>query len=137
MASFKKRPNGAYQAAIFIGRDENGKQMFKYVTRPTLKECKAAAREIEQELADGNLSNMVRVRVTAWIEEWIEINRHELSPSTVLLYKLYLKAHYAPFFKNMTLGAINNVHIEKFKAEKLKTFIMFLKAPSSLPKFGR
>lgn len=120
MASFKKRPNGTYQASIFVGRDSNGKQLFEYVTRPTLKECKVAAREIEQEIEDGNYSNMKRVRLIAWVEDWIEINRNELSPSTVLLYKLYLKAHYKPYFKNTTLGQITSMDIEKFKGELLK-----------------
>ena len=37
MASIKKRPNGTYQATIYIGRDADGKQLFKYVTKDGLK----------------------------------------------------------------------------------------------------
>lgn len=47
MASFTKRPNGKWQATIYMGRDENGKSIRKFVTRDTLKECKRASREIE------------------------------------------------------------------------------------------
>ena len=52
MASIKNRPNGSFQATVFIGRDANGKQLFKYITKPTEKECKAAARKVEQDLDD-------------------------------------------------------------------------------------
>lgn len=49
MASIQKRPNGKYQATIYVGKDENGKQIRKYVTKSTLMECKRAAREIEKQ----------------------------------------------------------------------------------------
>lgn len=124
MASIKKRPNGTYQATIYIGRDENGKQMFEYVTRQTQKECKAAAREIEEELEKGNYvtSSLRRIKVVDWIDEWIELNRPRLSPGTIKLYKTYLRKHYKPFFKNTTLGQVsgNEILCRRFMAKKLK-----------------
>jgi len=53
MASFKKRPNGKYQATISLGRDENGKRVVKYVTKNTLRECQRAARELELDYKTG------------------------------------------------------------------------------------
>lgn len=121
MASIKKRPNGTYQATIFVGRDANGKQMFKYVTRSGLKECKAAAREIEQELEEGNFVHVENIRVTAWIDKWLELNKGRLSPSTFALYKTYQKIHYAPFFDRFKLNQINEIHIKQFMNGKQKT----------------
>ncbi len=121
MASFKKRPNGTYQATIYVGRDANGKQLFKYVTRPTLKECKAAAREIEQELEEGKYVNIGRIRVTTWIEQWMELNKSRLSPSTFALYRTYQKNHFEPFFSRFKLNQLNEIHIKQFMNEKLKT----------------
>jgi integrase len=124
MASIKKRPNGKYQARIYVGRDAGGKQIFECVTKDTWHECKAAARDIEDELEKGNyISTLTRkTKVTDWVDEWIELNRERLSPSTVKLYKMYLQAHYKPFFKNMTLGqaANNEILLRRFMAEKLK-----------------
>ena len=121
MASIKKRPNGSFQATVFVGRDANGKQLFKYITKPSEKECKAAARKVEQEIEDKKFIDTGKVRLAAWVDEWIELNRGRLSPSTVVLYKLYSKAHYKPYFGDMKLSQVNEIHIRRFMAEKLKT----------------
>ncbi len=121
MASIKKRPNGTFQATVFVGRDANGKQLFKYITKPTEKECKAAARKLEQEIEDKKFIDTGKVRLAAWVDEWIELNRGRLSPSTIVLYKYYSKAHYKPYFGDMKLSQVNEIHIRRFMAEKLKT----------------
>ena len=99
MASITKRPNGSYQAVIYVGRDDDGKKIRRTVTKTGLRECKLAAKEIEKELEDQNFSNVRNIGVVAWIDEWLEMNKTRLSPSTHATYKLYLKVHYAPFFK--------------------------------------
>jgi len=122
MASFKKRGD-SWQATIYVGRDENGKQLRKYVTKPTLKECKAVAREIEQEIEEGKFVNVDNMRVVGLIEQFLDINKSEYSPGTIILYKGYLKNHYKPFFKNMKIQQLNEVHVKKFKTyllEKMK-----------------
>lgn len=120
MASIKKRPNGTYQATIFVGRDASGKQMFKYVTRGSEKECKREARKIEQELDEGTFLHVENMRVVTWIEKWLELNKERLSPSTFALYKTYLKMHYAPHFGQLKLNKINELHIRDFMNKKLK-----------------
>ena len=119
MASIKKRPNGTYQATIYVGRDENGKQLFEYVTKSTQKECKAAAREIEQELVDGTLTKVKNIRVAEYIKNWLEIHKNNYSPSTYVLYLGYLKNHYKPFFKQMKFKDLEEIHIKKFRGELL------------------
>lgn len=121
MASIKKRSNGTYQATIYVGRDSNGKQLFKYVTRETMKECRAAAREIEQEIEDKTFVNVENIKLTAWIDKWLELNKERLSPSTNALYKTYLKNHYEPFFGVIKLGKLNEIKIKEFVNLKLKT----------------
>jgi hypothetical protein len=49
LASITKRLSGSYQARIYIG-SVNGKNITKSVTRRTLKECKKAARILEEKL---------------------------------------------------------------------------------------
>lgn len=101
MASIKKLANGSYQATIYLGRDENGKKINKYVTKPGLKECKKAAREIEQQHEEGKLTNVDNTRVVEWIKMWLENSKNEYSPSTRSLYQDYLENYYKPFFKQM------------------------------------
>ncbi|ABO49716.1 phage integrase family protein [Desulforamulus reducens MI-1] len=119
MASFKKRPNGTWQATIYVGRDSNGKQLFKYVTCDSLKEAKSKAREIEQEIEEGRFVHLDNTRVVAWIEKWMETKT--LSPSTRATYKSYIKNHYTPYFGNLKLKQLNEIHIKRFMAEKSKT----------------
>ena len=120
MAVITKRPNGSYQAVIYVGRDDDGKKIRRTVTKPGLRECKLAAKEIEKELEDQNFSNVRNIGVVAWIDEWIETNKTRLSPSTHATYKLYSKVHYAPYFKQkMKLKELNETHIRKFMAKQL------------------
>ncbi|KLU66712.1 tyrosine recombinase XerC [Desulfosporosinus acididurans] len=119
MASIKKRPNGSYQATIYVGRDDDGKQLFKYVTKSTMKECKAAAREIEQQLIDGSLSQVDNIRIAEWIKNWIDIHNKQYSPSVIVLYKGYLKNHFRPFFKQMKFKDLREIHIKKLQNELL------------------
>lgn len=118
MASIKKRPNGTWQATIYVGRDANGKQLFKYVTKPSMKECKAAAREIEQELEEGRFIHVENIRVVEWIKKWMGMKT--LSPSTRATYKSYIKNHFTPYFGNLKLKQLNEIHLKKFMAEKGK-----------------
>ena len=120
MASIKKRPNGTYQATIYLGRDADGKQLFQYVTRAGWKECKDAAREIEQELADGKLTKIPNMKLSAWIEQWMEINQGRLSPSTFALYRTYEKNHWSEL-GGTKLKDLTEPQINKFMNNKLKT----------------
>lgn len=121
MANIRKRPNGTFQATIYIGRDALGKNICEYITCPTKKECVQAVRKREQELEDKKFLRVEKVRVVSWIDEWIELNRGRLSPSTIVLYKIYSKNHYTPYFGDIQLGKLNEIHIRRFMAEKLQT----------------
>jgi len=120
MASITKRENGSYRATIYVGRNEDGSYDRRTLTRPTLRECKIAVKEVEKEIEDQNFSNVRNIGVVAWIDEWIEMNKTRLSPSTHATYKLYSKVHYEPFFKKkIKLKELNEIHIRKFMAKQL------------------
>ena len=119
MANIRKRPNGSYQATIYVGRDEDGKQIYKFVTKAGWKECRDAAREIEQELIDGTLTNVGNIRIAGWIKNWLENNKNKYSPSTYVLYLGYLKNHYKPFFKQMKFKDLRDTHLKKLQNELL------------------
>lgn len=120
MASIKKLDNGSYQATIYLGRDENGKKINKYVTRPGWKECKKAAREIEQRHEEGKLTNVDNTRIVEWIKTWLEHSKNEYSPSTYALYQNYLKDYFRPFFKQMKFKSITEMHLKKFTNDLLE-----------------
>ena len=119
MASIKKLSNGSYQATIYIGKDENGKRINKYVTKRGWHECKKAVQEIEQENVEGKLSDVDNIRISEWIKNWLEIHKNKYSPSTYVLYLGYLKNHYRPFFKQMKFKDLREIHLKKFLNELL------------------
>ena len=121
MASIRKTKNGKWQATISAGRDADGKQLRKYVTADTEKECKRLAREIEQDIDEGKLINLKNIRLSKWCDEWLEMNKNRLSPSTYLSYKMYIEIHYKPYFKKLKLSQINEIHIKKYINAKLET----------------
>lgn len=55
----KNEKTGLYQTRVYIGRDENGKQIFKYLSDNSLKGLKAKIRQVEDDIANGNLSIVV------------------------------------------------------------------------------
>lgn len=115
MASITKQANGKYRARVYAGRDENGKILYRSITVEGQKECKKAARLLEQEIEEGRLVNLDNIRLVSWIKEYMEINKSSYAPSTRSLYQSYLDNHYEPYFKNMKMKQINEIHIKKFK----------------------
>lgn len=98
MAYIEKRPNGTYRAHVFVGTDENGKKVKKYVTAPTRRECKAAADEMERQVREGGISssNLRTVPLSAYADRWFEANKKRLAPSTRKAYRMYIDLHITP-----------------------------------------
>lgn len=121
MASIRKLKNGSYQATVYVGRDTDGKMIRKYVTRDTLQECKAAARELEQQVYEKNLTNLTSMKMPAYMDKWLEVNKAFLSPTTVKAYKMYIDHHFKPAFEKLRVDQVTEMHIKEYLSEKLKT----------------
>lgn len=120
MASIKKLPNGTYQATIYVGRDAQGKQIRKYVTRSGWKECRKAAREMEQEIAESKYVDVDKIRFSTLMDKWLDLNQNTIAPSTYLSYKMYVDVHFKPYFKNIRIDKLTEIHIKSYMNEKLK-----------------
>lgn len=120
MASIRKLNNGKWQATVYVGRDSDGKQLRKYITADTERECKAKARKIETELDEGTFVNIENKKAGKYLDEWLELQKNSIAPSTYLLYKGYIRAHYKPAFGDIKMSKLNELHIQKFKNDKLK-----------------
>jgi integrase len=116
----KKLLSGKFQIVVFIGRDANGKQLKKKITRDSEKEVKTVARELEQEIEERRYTNMVNMRASVWFDKWLELNCNRLSPSTYLSYKMYVKTHFKPAFGSFKLGQIRELHVKQYINDKLE-----------------
>lgn len=121
MATIRKNKSGNYSARVYIGIDMNGEKEFKYVTCSTLHEVKKAVRQIEEDVANGNYSSMGNIRLSSWLDTWLELNKNRISPSTYQSYSIYINHHFKPFYKALRLSQITDIHIKKYINEKLET----------------
>jgi len=119
MASFRKTDTG-YQATIYVGRDSEGKHIRKYVTKPTLKEAKYAALVLEQEIAEGNATNIPRMSLEQYLDKWFEVNKAELKPSTQISYKMYIERHFKPALGKYLIEELTELKLKEFFSEKKK-----------------
>lgn len=120
MASIKKLSKDKWQATVFIGRDANGKQLKKKKTFSTEKEAKAFARELEQEIEERKYINIDNIRLSVWMDKWLELNENRLSPSTFVSYQMYVDTHFKPALGSLKLNQINEIHIKQYMNDKLK-----------------
>jgi len=120
MASIRKLKNGSYQAQIFAGRDLNGKQIRKWITASTLKECKTKIREIEYEIENKTFVNVENIRLCDYMDRWYDLQTSRLSPTTTRVYKIYIEKYYKPKLGHYRLAQINEMHIKEFYHELLK-----------------
>lgn len=92
MAKAKKLPSGNWRVNQYIGKDENGKRMFKSFTAPTKKEAEYMASEYTMH---QNIKNNTNGSMTVYeaIEKYIDIKSNILSPSTVRTHKGILNNH--------------------------------------------
>ncbi|MCL1789980.1 MAG: site-specific integrase [Peptococcaceae bacterium] len=128
MATFVKilNKNGrvkAWQAQIYLGYDERGKQVKKYVNRPTQKEAREAAKALEKKYGSNKNYGTLKMKFGDYADEWIALNRSRLAPSTVVLYVGYVKNHFKPAFGSMRLDQITELHIRRWMARKLETHV--------------
>lgn len=122
MATYRKTKAGTFQATVYVGRDGEGKQMRRYITRPTLKACKQAAQEMERQIREKRFTDVPNMRFTRWMDRWLELNKGRLAPSTVVSYKVYIENHFKPFWGHLKLSQVNHLHLTEFMTDKLKEY---------------
>jgi integrase len=83
--SAKKLPSGNWRVNLFLGRDENGKQLFKSFTAPTRKEAEYKAAEFS--LTHKEKAKPQAMTVGEAIDRYIDSKTAVLSPSTIVGYK--------------------------------------------------
>lgn len=91
MATAKKLPSGNWRVRIYIGKDSNGKPVYKSFTGPTKK-------GVELEAAEYNVTRKEKPKseltVHEAIQKYIDNHSNIFSPSTVKNYRGYLRNSY-------------------------------------------
>lgn len=114
MASYKKTDSGSWQATVYVGRDASGRMKRKYITKPTRKEAKIAAEELEREVAENRFIDIDSLRLITYANKWLEQNRINLAPETHKNYTYYISHTFSNYFGDVKLNRLTEIHIRDF-----------------------
>lgn len=84
MPKAKKLPSGNWRCQVYLGKDENGKNIYKSVTADTRKEAEYLAAEMQLKKKEKDKSGLTLAET---YEKYIKSKRNVLSPNTVREYK--------------------------------------------------
>ncbi len=109
MANITKLPSGNYRARVFLGRDVNGKQIYKSFTadkewkvlKAVEEYLEGGKEEVEKALYERNMT------VGQAIDGYIELKRNVLAPSTIMSYERIRKTR---------LKSLMNVKVENLES---------------------
>lgn len=119
MASFRKRGNG-YQGTIYVGSKADGSRDNIYVQADTLKECKALARQVEDDLEKRKISHFRNTKVCIFFDDYLKRYKSGLADTTYINYKMYVNLHFKPFFKSKKFSQIDEFDVKDYISEKLE-----------------
>lgn len=106
MAKAKKR-GSSYRVQVYVGKDENGKQIKRSVTAPTKREAERIAANIR---IDNH--NREDPTFSEAAKGYIDSRANILSPSTVAGYEKIIRNHIS-IIKNIRLSRISNDDIQR------------------------
>lgn len=108
--SLQKRTDGRYQKSVYIGKDANGKRLYKTVYGKTQKEIEKKASELRSQLDKGLDLFSRRDTFALWAEKYLKSKEATVGARTLLCVRSSLK-HLSPIY-NLELAKIKPQHIE-------------------------
>lgn len=110
MANARKLPSGRWSCQAYVGRKANGQKIIKTFTADTKKEAEFLASEY---LHSGNY--MREITVAKAIRQYIELNRNNLSPSTVRGYDTLYRTAYEPILA-VPINRLDKIMLQRWIA---------------------
>ena len=120
---YKRKSDGRWVGSVSLGADENGKYKKKTVYGNTKKEVQAKVNKIEFEINNGLYVKDTKDTLIGFLNEYIKLKMESTKPwaqTTEELYKMYVRVHFEPYFKDKQLSKIKPVDIDKFYSYKLE-----------------
>lgn len=108
--SLQKRTDGRYQKSVYIGKDANGKRLYKTVYGKTQKEIEKKAAELRSQLDKGLDLFSRRDTFALWTEKYLKSKEATVGARTLQGVRSSLK-HLSPIY-NLELAKIKPQHIE-------------------------
>lgn len=108
-----KQKSGLYRAKVKIGVDENGKDVYKYVSGKTKKELEANKQRVIAQYIEGT-APADDVLFGPYAIEWFNVHkRPKIKAPTIHQYRTMLNKYILPAFGDLNLRAITVTSIQK------------------------
>ena len=108
--SLQKRTDGRYKKTIHIGKDSEGKRLYKTVYGKTQKEVEKKAAELRSQLDKGLDLFSQRDTFSLWVDKYLKSKEATVGARTLMCIKSSLK-HLSPIY-DLELAKIKPQHIE-------------------------
>lgn len=113
MIKNKKRADGRYKSAVYLGEVE-GKPQYKYVYASTARELEKKVEEVKLRLGKGLDVSAERDTFGYWIEKWLKVKKIEVSPGRYATYKA----------RSKNLQRLADVEITKLRLDDFQDLIV-------------
>lgn len=103
-----------YRAVIYLGRDNNGKQIKPYRKAATKEEAEALLIQMKAEYLNDEFIHPSEMKVSEYLEEWFSAYiLNQRSESTVFDYREILNRYIIPYWGNVKLQSLDTMKIQK------------------------
>ena len=115
-----QRKDGLWMAQATVGRDSEGKRIRKYFYGKTKEEVTAKLNDTMTEVRHKTYKDPEKRMFGEWLDEWMEVFRDNLKPTTRESYQYLIKSHIKPKLEYIPLVSLETTHIQRFVNSKKK-----------------
>ena len=112
-----RRTDGRYEARFLKGRNRNGKAIYGSVYGKTYAEVKEKLKGAKKLKKSSGANN----QVVSVLENYLEIHKILIKPSTYWVYHGYIQNHIRPYFTNVCCNELSQESIQAFVSKKLES----------------
>lgn len=113
-----KRKDNRWEGRYAKGYKADGSLRYGYVYGHSYREVKEQKAENEMKFRLGNLPEITRrIEFSHLCDEWLEINRQRIAPSTYVKYEAVIRKYLKPAFSRIKLSAITTLMVSCFSEE--------------------
>lgn len=111
--TIRKRSDGRWEARYSAGFDpKTGKQKQKSIYGKTQKEVQQKLTKVLSEIYDGTYVEPSKVKLSAWLDEWLKAYTGNLKPATKSAYEEHVRVHLKPFLGEVKLADLTSQKIQ-------------------------
>jgi integrase len=121
--SIKRRSEGSYQIAVYLGFDANGKQQYHRETvRGTKKDAQTRLADLLHSLHRGTKISTAKTTLAEYLDDWLKTHaKPNVSPKTYERYAEIVRLTIQPHIGHILLDRIQPIQIQSFYALLLES----------------